>query len=138
MPKVAPNGQGLCVNGNAKPPEMNASTLDCISGGREQDFCSLGYGQCCNTAINTATVTCDVDECCPDGGDCDLGCYDVKRGGLRTTRLLQRQYSTRVPLQASCDKRLHRVAAKLSFQMLMDDKLDFWSGMLVARSDDRK
>jgi len=71
---------------------------DCVDGGRDIDFCSQGYGVCCDQDINTATVTCDEIECCDSGGDCAKGCNNPPG-----------------PM------------GRRSFDLLLDERRSFWS-----------
>ena len=110
---------------------------ECMDGGKDSDFCSEGFGECCGNQITTANVVCDVEECCSGAGDCATGCAPLRRAGQRRARLLQR--SSFVP-QRSCGgpPRPERLRLWLPLEDIVDEKFDFWKPMPSVLTDDRK
>ena len=113
------------------------TSQECVDGGRDTDYCSEGFGECCGSEITTANVVCDVDECCAGGeGSCATGCAPVRNKARLRSRL---QHSNPVSL-AHCSEltRLRRLGLTSTPDILIDDKLDFWNQLFTMRVDDRK
>jgi len=108
----------------------------CVDGGKDSDYCSQGYGTCCDMDINTANVTCDIDECCEGAGDCSGGCAPIRAGVPRRTVLLQERLTGPAP-RTGCDQpiKFQNAIAKAPALALVSDRFIFPEGMLLAPVD---
>lgn len=109
----------------------------CVDGGKDSDYCSQGYGTCCDTDINTANVTCDIDECCEGAGDCSGGCAPIRAGVPRRTVLLQERLIGRSVPRTSCDQpiKFQNATARVPALALVSDRFITPNGMLLAPVD---